>query len=90
MALSITPPGEFGDLPYFGKASTEVRDRFLARTGPHSRGILSNLETAWQNPLGQNYIKPEKKRIKNIPLIILKNIPFFDKYFCEFGFQKGI
>jgi len=29
--------GRVGDLPVFGKASTEVRDRTLARTVPRSR-----------------------------------------------------
>ncbi|ALB28375.1 hypothetical protein JP39_02670 [Companilactobacillus heilongjiangensis] len=29
--------GRVGDFPYFGKASTEVRDRTVARTVPRSR-----------------------------------------------------
>ena len=34
MALAIYTTGRVGDLPVCGKASTEVRDRTLARIGP--------------------------------------------------------
>ena len=44
MALAITPPGVFGDLPNCGKVQTEVRDRTVARAGPHSRSMFSALE----------------------------------------------
>jgi len=37
MALAITPPGDFGDSRFLRGFKIEVRDRTLARTGPHSR-----------------------------------------------------
>ena len=36
-ALALTPPGVFGDLLHFTRLQTEVRDRTVARAGPHSR-----------------------------------------------------